>query len=294
MRGRERSNAFAMRLMCWIALGLGRRAARIFLHPICLYFLVFSLKARRASREYLLAALGRPPSLADRYRHYHAFASVALDRIFLLRNRFESFEIRVRGEAILLEILGSGEGCFLLGAHFGSFEALRSLGREKQVKVSMVMFEQGTRNMNALARALDPELEQAVIGLGTPDSMIALHERLERGEWVGMLGDRGLYRSGSVTVPFFGRPAAFPTAPFRIASMFGRPVILMLGIYCGGNRYELQFERLIEAPRLDRANRDEAIREWAARYAGRLEHYCRMSPYNWFNFYDFWADADAR
>jgi len=24
------------------------------------------------------------------------------------------------------------------------------------------------------------------------------------------------------------------------------------------------------------------------RYAERLEHYCRIAPYNWFNFYDFW------
>jgi Predicted acyltransferase len=25
------------------------------------------------------------------------------------------------------------------------------------------------------------------------------------------------------------------------------------------------------------------------RYAARLEHYCREAPFNWFNFYDFWA-----
>ena len=23
-------------------------------------------------------------------------------------------------------------------------------------------------------------------------------------------------------------------------------------------------------------------------YVARLEHYCRLAPYNWFNFYDFW------
>jgi len=24
------------------------------------------------------------------------------------------------------------------------------------------------------------------------------------------------------------------------------------------------------------------------RYAERLEHYARLAPYNWFNFYPFW------
>jgi len=23
-------------------------------------------------------------------------------------------------------------------------------------------------------------------------------------------------------------------------------------------------------------------------YADRLTHYCRLAPYNWFNFFDFW------
>ncbi len=27
------------------------------------------------------------------------------------------------------------------------------------------------------------------------------------------------------------------------------------------------------------------------RYVAMLEALCREAPYNWFNFYDFWADA---
>jgi predicted LPLAT superfamily acyltransferase len=28
------------------------------------------------------------------------------------------------------------------------------------------------------------------------------------------------------------------------------------------------------------------------RYADRLEHYCRLAPYNWFNFHDFWQSDE--
>ena len=28
------------------------------------------------------------------------------------------------------------------------------------------------------------------------------------------------------------------------------------------------------------------------RYVSTLEALCREAPYNWFNFYDFWADAE--
>ena len=34
--------------------------------------------------------------------------------------------------------------------------------------------------------------------------------------------------------------------------------------------------------------RSAAIEQLLRRYAERLEHYCRLAPYNWFNFYDFW------
>ena len=291
---RERANDPALRFLVWLALGLGRPAGRLLLYPICLYFLLFSVKGLVASRQYLGRVLDRPPRLADLFRHYYSFATVALDRMFLLRNRFAQFDVRVHGRNILEEATARGEPCLLLGAHFGSFEALHVFGEEQRMNVTMLMFEHGSRNMNALARAINPDLDKAVIGMGSPDSMIKVQERLERGDWVGMLGDRRLYDSGSVRVPFLGEAATLPTAPFRIASLIGRPVVLMVALYGGGNRYDLHFERLVEMPKLDRSKRDEMIRECAARYAQRLEHYCRLAPYNWFNFYDFWADANAR
>ena len=291
---RERANDPGLRLLVWLALGLGRPAGRLLLYPVCLYFLLFSIKGRAASRQYLRKVLNRPPGFADLFRHYYSFATVALDRMFLLRNRFAQFDVRVHGKDILEQAQARGEPCFLLGAHFGSFEALHVFGEEHNLNVTMIMFEHGNRNMNALARAINPDLDRSVIGMGSLDSMIKVQQRLERGDWVGMLGDRRLHDSGAVSVPFLGESAALPTAPFRIAALVRRPVVLMVALYRGGNRYDLHFEHLADMPKLDRGKRDAMIRECAARYAQRLEHYCRLAPYNWFNFYDFWADANAR
>jgi predicted LPLAT superfamily acyltransferase len=40
---------------------------------------------------------------------------------------------------------------------------------------------------------------------------------------------------------------------------------------------------------LDRETRTAAIQQTVGRYVERLEHYCRVAPYNWFNFYDYWV-----
>jgi predicted LPLAT superfamily acyltransferase len=286
---RERSTITAVRFMVWVALALGRPVGRLLLYPICLYYLMFSLRARRGSRQYLARVLGRAAGIRDVFRHYHSFASVAYDRVFFLKDRFAEFDVQIDGEDILREALDAGEGCLLIGAHMGSFEALRALGRDK-VRVNLVMYEDNARNVITVSKAIDPSLADAVIPLGKLDSMLQVAQRLNRGEWIGVLADRALDREGMVTASFFGDPAAFPASPFRIAAMLKRPVVLMAGLYLGGNRYHLYFERLIEQSELLRRDR-QSVERWVQRYAHRLEHYCRLAPYNWFNFYDFW---DAR
>ena len=286
---RERSSVIALRTIVWVTLALGRRAGRLLLYPICLYFLAFSPRARRGSREYLARALGREPRLRDVFRHYHTFGAVALDRVFFLKGRFQEFQVSIHGEELLLDALTAGRGCLLIGAHLGSFEALRALGRRKSVRVNLVMYESNARNIIAVSKAIDPELAATVIPLGTFDSMLRVERCLDRGEWIGVLADRTLDSEGQEFATFFGRPAPFPASPFRIAAMLKRPVILMIGLYRGGNRYELRFERLLDEADLARRDRG-AVREWVQRYASRLEHYCRDAPYNWFNFYDFWDE----
>lgn len=287
---RERSNVLTIRVLVFLGGLFGRRIARAILHPICVYFLLSSPTARAASRAYLARALRRPARLKDVYRHFYTFATVALDRFYFLTGRFEKFDVRIEGEALLRTALEAGGGCFLIGAHLGSFEALRTLGRGRHVPVKLVMYEDNARKIIAVAKALDPELASSVIALGRFDSMLRVAESLDRGEWLGVLGDRALDDSGCIGVPFFGAPAPFPTAPLRMAAMLKRPVILMVALFRGGNRYDLHFEPLLTMDDLARRDRADALPGWVAHYAARLEHYAREAPYNWFNFFDFWDE----
>jgi predicted LPLAT superfamily acyltransferase len=237
--------------------------------------------------------LGRRPRFADLFRHYLAFAAVALDRVFLLKDRVELFDSEISGEDILHDVTRGGQGCFLLGAHLGSFEILRALGTSRHLRIGVVMYEENARKVNTVAKAINPALADDVISLGRFDSMLRLQERLQQSQRVGMLGDRALDTEARVRVPFLGEDASFPTAPFRLALMLKRPVVLMVGLYRGGNRYEIHFEKLFEPQGVERANRAHALEQAVRLYAQRLEHYCRQAPYNWFNFYDFWDGSRA-
>jgi len=136
--------------------------------------------------------------------------------------------------------------------------------------------------------SINPEYNPPVIPLGQIDSMLKIHEALQRGEYIGMLADRTISGNKMIRCDFLGGQIDLPITPFRLAAILGCPVVLMFGLYQGGNRYNVHFEYLIDPLQAAQSGRDDAIKQAAQQYATRIEHYCRESPYNWFNFYDIW------
>jgi predicted LPLAT superfamily acyltransferase len=67
------------------------------------------------------------------------------------------------------------------------------------------------------------------------------------------------------------------------------PVVLCIGLYRGGNRYDLHFELISEELSADRRQRREKLQAIVQDFANRLATQVRAAPYNWFNFYDFWT-----
>ena len=291
----ERSNVLVIRFIVWFALTAGRYTSRALLVPICLYFIVFSAKARAASRDYLNRALQRRANLRDIFRHYLFFASTILDRIFLLDGQNELFEIHVQGKELLKEALSGGRGCLLVGAHMGSFEILHTASRDHgYAQASMAMYQENAHKLNTVLKSINPRRNPSVISLGKIDSMLKIRESLDHGETIGMLADRAISGEKMIRCEFLGGSAEFPTGPFRLAAILDRPIILMFGLYQGGNRYNIYLEHLLKLPpeqnpeRDEKPERDEEIEQSVQQFAKRLEHYCILSPYNWFNFYDIW------
>jgi predicted LPLAT superfamily acyltransferase len=284
----ERGRPFAIRCGAWLALTFGRAFARAWLHVLTLYFLVVSPADRAASRQFLRKALQREPGAADVYRHFHTFAATILDRVYLLNGQLGRFDVRIHGREIVDAEAARGHGCLLIGSHLGSFEIVRFAGREAGVRASLAMYEENAGALTALLEAINPGLAMRVIALGKADSMLRLDQALAEGESVGMLADRTFAGDGTVSVPFLGTPARFATGPFRLAAALRRPLVLMFGLYRGGARYDVHFEQLAATGWAEHAERGRAVQQAIERYVGRLEHYCRQAPYNWFNFYDFW------
>ena len=298
LQQQEKSNLAILKLMVWISLTFGRSIGRLVLYGITAYYVLFAPKARRCSRAYLSRALGRWAEWKDGFLHVLAFASTIHDRIYLLNDRFDLFDIEIIGAEALNTALARQPGALLIGAHLGSFEVLRAVGRGRAgLKVAMLMYEANARKINAALQAINPGASTDIIALGRMESMLEARDKLDQGYLVGMLADRGLgddappqgdFLRGMVDCEFLGKMAPFPVGPFRMAALLRRPVFFMAGLYLGGNRYQIHFEPLADFSATPRAERAAAIRVAQQHYTDRLSHFCRIAPYNWFNFFDFW------
>jgi predicted LPLAT superfamily acyltransferase len=290
----ERGTPVGLRLMSWIAVHIGRSTARLLLHPITLYFLISLPAARRASLEYLRRVRGRRAYWWHVLLHFRCFATTILDRLYLLKGEFERFNVTIHDKEILQQQIESGKGCILLGSHLGSFEVVRALGMTQQDFLLKVLMDvEHNENITRFLDSLNPEVAGTVIASDGPDALLRVKERLDAGFLIGALGDRVSSDGKTTRCKFLGAPATFPAGSIFLAGVMHCPVILFFGLYLGGNRYEIYFERLAEEVILHRDRRTEDIQLWMQRYVDRLEHYTRLAPYNWFNFFPFWDQPAA-
>jgi predicted LPLAT superfamily acyltransferase len=151
--------------------------------------------------------------------------------------------------------------------------------------------------INAVLERLNPQINERFIDIDPQgfDHVLELEPIVANGGLVGILGDRSMPGARSIEVEFMGRKAAVPTGPYLLAAVLKCPVYLTFALFHAPNRYDLYCEPFVEKVVLRRGPQQAAdLQPLAQRYVDRLEHYCRQAPYNWFNFFDFWATAKTK
>jgi predicted LPLAT superfamily acyltransferase len=303
----ERGSLWGLRFTAWLFRTAGRGPTLVLVTAIVAYFFLTDRAGRRASAAYLRrvhateagrAALGREPTTWDSFLHYRAFALSIVDRLSIWFGRTGDFQLELRGFEAFDRLSEQKRGAIVLGAHLGSFDVMRMLAERHRTVVNVLMFTVNAQRINQIFRELSPDVETHVIHVdpGSVESVFEVRRCLARGEHVAILGDRiePGDRHRSSRVAFLGGEVELPQAPFLLASLLGCPVLLVVALRRGPQRYEIITEQLAERVVLPRTGREAAVGEWVAKYAARLEHHCERAPFEWFNFFDYWGDDAAR
>jgi len=283
----------------------GRPLSLVLVHGIVAYFYLTGRAQRRASRAYLQRvvdaggreALGREPGAWASFLHFRAFALSIFDRLVLWFGRDDDLAFEVKGREHYDRLLTPTRGALVVGAHLGSFDALRALAQRDRRVVNVLMYTRHAPRINRVFRELSPEVQMRVIQVER-DSMgavLQIRACIERGELVAMLGDRvePADRGRTCPVTLLGGRVELPAAPYLLAELLGCPLFFMVALRESGRRYRVHAEVLSEgggAAPTSREERGKRLREGAEAFAGRLEQHLLRAPYQWFNFFDYWQE----
>jgi predicted LPLAT superfamily acyltransferase len=300
----ERGGVAGMRFLFGAYRLLGRWAFTVLLYPVAAYFCVAAGAPRRASRDYLhrvrerFRELGRaPPERLGTFAHVLAFGNAVLDKGAMWAGAFPAANIEFDDPRILEQFGHGTRGSLFIGSHLGNLEVLRAYGDTEQgLKVNALVFTRHSPKFNRVIEAVSPRALERMIQVDSlgPDAVIKLQDKIAAGEHAAIVGDRVSVRhkERSIRVPFFGKPAPFPEGPFILASLLGCRVYLVFCLRIGG-KYRVFVEPFADPLELPRAGRRAALERAIRRYAQRLEAHCLLAPTQWFNFFDFWAQADS-
>ena len=296
----ERGSFWLMKLTAALVRVLGRRVLSPLIHGIVAYFFLFGRRARRSAWQYQqrlhLWSAGRTPAPSQRrvFAQFMAFADALLDKLDVWNGKLRLEDIDIQDPAGLRQQLRGARGQMLVGAHLGNLEVCRALAEiGEQVTMNVLVHTRHAERFNRLlGEAGASNLRLIQVSELDPAVMLQLSERLERGEWLAIAGDRvPLHGGRTVQVDFLGHPAAFAQGPWLLAGLLECPLNLLFCLKQKG-RYQVILEPFAERVQWRRGQRDEVIAHWAARYAERLGHYCTQAPLQWFNFYPFWKPDD--
>lgn len=297
---RETGTLVGLRFLFRLNQVFGRGVFTFILWFVSAYFVLTRPEYRRASRDYLHTHFtffperwSQAPDLKSTFKHFRAFGETILDKALAWSTDIteESFDV-VNRQAID-DILNDARGQLIVGTHLGNLEYCRGFMRNNNNKViNILIHDRHSANFAKVMEAVNPASRLNIFQVDEMDvpMILTLKARIDDGEWLFIAGDRipvdGHQRT--VNVKFMGRTTALPIGPYLLANTLGCPVKLMFA-YRQNNKITVDLVPFADRLMLKRETRNRKIQQFAQQFATELEVRCAAVPYQWFNFYDFWA-----
>lgn len=262
----EVSFVAGMRLLFLVFRVFGRWPFRLMLYPVLLWYVLTQGAPRRASRAYLarvrrMQAQGtgtapKPVRLLDVLRHFAAFAETILDKMLMWGGLYPLERVRFHGIDAMNRHIQEKRGTLLICSHLGNLELCRVLSRQRSdLKLTVLVHTKHAQAFNRMLGKLDPasQLNLLQVTEMSPATAMLLSERIARGEFVVIAGDRVPVSNNPrvAMANFLGEMAAFPVGPYVLASILQCPLYLL---FCQNNdgQPEVFFEPLRDSVRLPR------------------------------------------
>ena len=247
---------------------------------------------RQLARNYA-ALTGLPPDhpvvWALARRSLRNFGRMAMD--FLAARAMRPDEllrwVTPVGESHLAETGAAERGVIFAMPHLGSWDVAGAYAAAYGFPVTVVVENDLTARLVAGARAY-----QGVTIIARDRSLRALFTALAHNEGVVLISDIAHGDTPTTRVPFFGRPAAFPTGPAQLALRTGAPIIVLGCVRLDDGTYRIEGEPpLWPDAASSRSPDDAAVQALMERIVAGYARLVARYPDHWYPFHQVWDDV---
>lgn len=291
-KGKTRGGTFGYLFFIGLIRFLGIRAAYCFLGLVVLYFIPFAPKATKSIWEYArrILKLGRLAATGLLLRNYYRLGQILIDKVAIGNGMKDKYHFRFEQYEEFLNVLNSGQGTIMIGAHVGNWEIGAPFFDEYGKRINIVMYDAEHRRIKELLEKNGKAGEYKIIPVNEDNltHVFRITESLDKKEYVCFQGDRYLNKEKLLTCRFLGKKAQFPAGPFLLASRMKVPVVFYFAMREKGRTYCFHFIIAQPIARTREKKLEQALLE---QYVAALEEIVRRYPEQWFNYYPFWMET---
>lgn len=287
--GKSRGTVLGLRIYVFFIKTFGLYFSYFVLLFVAAYFIVFSFSSTK-STYYLFRKRLNYSSISaalNVYISYFTFGKIQLDRVAIASGMKEKYTFEFDGIHHIKDLLKQKRGGILLTAHIGNFNLARHFfdNEHNPAVVNLVMTDfEHQQIKNYLESVTGKSTLKTIVLREDLSHIFKMKEALQRNELLVFAADRYIKGSKTYTEKFLGKDVQFPQGPFKLAIRNSIPV-LFVHIMREKNFHYHFYARPSK-------NSENSGRELLKSYLQNLEEMVKKYPHQWFNYYDYWNDAN--
>ncbi len=264
----------------------GEIPVRIITFFVVLFVFIKAKEQRHASQKFF-KILNKKHILISSFFQFLNYGNSLVDKLISCLGK-------INPNRFILPNEGIANGAFFITTHIGNVEILRSLfqlHKEYEPKrVNVFLQSNACEIFNNFLKSLELKLDIEVFSVEdiSAETSILISERLKDGEIVFMAGDRVSAQNTNKTyeADFLARKIQLPIGTLKFAQIMNVPIYF---IVCAkeGKFFKVYTEKF----ETEKTKRDEKLEDLKQAYVRFLEKYTLKYPYQFYNFYDFFATS---
>lgn len=295
---KEKGNNFFLNLTALLVKFCPKIILNFIIKIVSFFYYIFSPQEKRnikAYRKHLKNYFKNKICLKHGvFYHFNSFADSICDKFAVYQGKILKKNIIIKNKTVFKEeLIDAKKGQIILVSHLGNVEISSAISAyAENFKLNILVYHNHAKKFNdALNKFKNNKIHMIYIENLDINAMISLKKLIDNGEHLGIMADRiPIKGSKLLSLDFLGKKAKFPMGGFLLAMLLKTKIST---IWCQKikNNYEISLEPLAAKIPIGQ-NKEKIILPFMQNYVNILEKKCLKTPYQWYNFYDFWSELD--